>query len=66
MVRAAIQIAAFIAVLTLAAVPLGGYLQRVFTPRRVALERLLGPVERGGYRCCASTRPRSRRGERTP
>jgi K+-transporting ATPase A subunit len=47
--RAVLQIAAFLAVLTAAAVPLGAYLQRVFTGRRLALERVLGPLERRLY-----------------
>jgi K+-transporting ATPase ATPase A chain len=49
-VRAVLQIAAFLAVLTALAVPLGAYLQRVFTGRRLLLERVLGPVERRLYR----------------
>jgi K+-transporting ATPase ATPase A chain len=48
--RAVLQIAAFLAVLTAAAVPLGAYLQRVFTGRTLALERVLGPLERRLYR----------------
>src|SRR3979409_336294 len=43
---AVVQIAVFLAVLTALALPLGVYIQRVFTGR-VALERLLGPAERG-------------------
>ncbi len=50
-VRAVLQIALFIVVLTALAVPLGAYLQRVFTGRRIVLTRVLGPVERGAYRC---------------
>jgi K+-transporting ATPase ATPase A chain len=46
---AVVQIAVFLAVLTALALPLGVYIQRVFTGR-VALERLLGPAERGLYR----------------
>ena len=45
-----LQIAIFFAAL-LACVPLlGGYMARVYTGERVALERVLGPVERGIYR----------------
>jgi K+-transporting ATPase ATPase A chain len=49
-VRAVLQIAAFLAVLTALAVPLGAYVQRVFTGRRLVLETVLGPLERRLYR----------------
>jgi K+-transporting ATPase ATPase A chain len=45
-----VQLAVFAAVLT-ASVPLtGGYMARVFTGAPVALDRVLGPAERGIYR----------------
>jgi hypothetical protein len=44
------QIALYVAVLTALTPLLGGYMARVYMGRRVALERVLGPVERGFYR----------------
>ena len=45
-----LQILIYVAVLTALTPPLGGYMARVYMGRRVALERVLGPVERGFYR----------------
>jgi K+-transporting ATPase ATPase A chain len=45
-----LQIAVFFVVLTALAPVLGGYMARVFTGERVALARVLGPVERALYR----------------
>ena len=42
-------IALFLALLTIATRPLGGYLQRVFDGERSLLSTVLGPVERGFY-----------------
>jgi potassium-transporting ATPase potassium-binding subunit len=44
------QIALYLAVLTALTPLLGGYMARVYMGRRVVLERVLGPVERGFYR----------------
>ena len=44
------QIALYVAVLTALTPLLGGYMARVYMGRRVALERVLGPVERLFYR----------------
>jgi potassium-transporting ATPase potassium-binding subunit len=44
------QIALYVAVLTALTPLLGGYMARVYMGRRVVLERVLGPVERGFYR----------------
>ena len=44
------QIALYVAVLTALTPLLGGYMAKVYMGRRVALERVLGPVERGFYR----------------
>jgi K+-transporting ATPase ATPase A chain len=44
------QIAIYVAVLTALVPLLGGYMARVYMGRRVVLERVLGPVERGFYR----------------
>jgi hypothetical protein len=44
------QILVYLAVLTALVPPLGGYMARVYLGRRLALERVLGPVERGFYR----------------
>lgn len=45
-----IHIAGTLVILTLLAVPLGRYLQRVFSGEAVALKRVFGPVEQGIYR----------------
>ncbi len=45
-----LQIAVFFAVLVACVPLLGGYMARVYTGEHVALERVLGPVERGIYR----------------
>jgi K+-transporting ATPase ATPase A chain len=45
-----LQIALFFGVLIAASEPLGGYMARVHGGERLALRRLLGPVERGIYR----------------
>src|SRR5215218_3913457 len=44
------QITLYVAVLTALTPLLGGYMARVYMGRRVVLERVLGPVERGFYR----------------
>jgi K+-transporting ATPase ATPase A chain len=44
------QILIYVAVLTALTPLLGGYMARVYMGRRVLLERVLGPVERGFYR----------------
>jgi potassium-transporting ATPase potassium-binding subunit len=50
------QIGLYLAVLTALVPLLGGYMARVYLGRRVVLERVLGPVERGFYRALR-TRP---------
>lgn len=45
------QILIYFAVLTALTRPVGGYLYRVFNGERVGLALVLGPVERGLYRC---------------
>jgi potassium-transporting ATPase potassium-binding subunit len=45
-----LQILIYVAVLTALTPLLGGYMARVYMGRRVVLERVLGPVERGFYR----------------
>jgi K+-transporting ATPase ATPase A chain len=45
-----LQILIYLAVLTALTPLLGGYMARVYMGRRVVLERVLGPVERGFYR----------------
>ena len=45
-----LQILIYVAVLTALTPLLGGYMARVYMGRRVALERVLGPAERGFYR----------------
>jgi K+-transporting ATPase ATPase A chain len=45
-----LQILIYVAVLTALTPLLGGYMARVYMGRRVAMERVLGPVERGFYR----------------
>lgn len=44
------EIVAFIVVLVALAIPLGGYMARVYSGQDVLLSRLLGPVERGIYK----------------
>jgi Potassium-transporting ATPase A subunit len=44
------QILIYVGVLTALTPLLGGYMARVYMGRRVVLERVLGPVERGFYR----------------
>jgi len=44
------QILIYVAVLTALTPLLGGYMARVYMGRRVVLQRVLGPVERGFYR----------------
>jgi potassium-transporting ATPase potassium-binding subunit len=44
------QIALYLALLTALTPLLGGYMARVYMGRRMVLERVLGPVERGLYR----------------
>jgi len=45
-----LQILIYVVVLTALTPLLGGYMARVYMGRRVALGRVLGPVERGFYR----------------
>jgi potassium-transporting ATPase potassium-binding subunit len=45
-----LQIVALIAVLTAVAASLGGYMARVYEGRRLALDRILAPLERSAYR----------------
>jgi K+-transporting ATPase ATPase A chain len=45
-----LQILIYVAVLTALVPVLGGYMARVYMGRRVVLDRVLGPVERGFYR----------------
>ena len=47
-----IQIVALVAVLTALTPLLGGYMARVYQGERVALTRVLGPLERIAYRIC--------------
>jgi potassium-transporting ATPase potassium-binding subunit len=49
----AIQYALFVAVVSLLVKPLGGYMERVFSRQRTALDRLCLPVERFLYRITA-------------
>jgi potassium-transporting ATPase potassium-binding subunit len=44
------QIVLFMVVLVAVAIPLGGYMARVYTGQEVLLSRVLGPLERGLYR----------------
>jgi K+-transporting ATPase ATPase A chain len=46
------NIAIFLAVLILLAIPLGGYMAKVFTGRRVFLTPVIRPIERSIYRLC--------------
>jgi K+-transporting ATPase ATPase A chain len=45
-----LQIATILALVVIAAVPLGGYMARVYAGERTLLSTVLGPVERGFYR----------------
>src|SRR5262245_37276159 len=47
-----LQIALFCAIVTVAAIPLGRYMARVFTGERTFLSPVLGPVERMIYGVC--------------
>ncbi len=47
-----LQLALYLVVLIALAKPLGAYMARVYENRRVALDRVLGPVERLIYRGC--------------
>jgi K+-transporting ATPase ATPase A chain len=49
-----IQVALFMAVLTLLVRPLGAYMARVYEGRRIVLDRALGPLERLIYRLCGA------------
>ena len=49
-VYSAVQYILFVVIVTLCVKPLGGYMHRVFTGRRTALDRLCVPVERWIYR----------------
>jgi potassium-transporting ATPase potassium-binding subunit len=49
-IHSALQYSAFIIVLTICVRPLGGYLERVFSGQRTALDRIFTPVERFLYR----------------
>ena len=51
-----LQIIALVAVLTALTPLLGGYMARVYQGDRVALARILGPVERAAYRVFAADR----------
>ncbi len=46
----ALQYLLFVAIVTVCVKPLGGYLHRVFSQKRTALDRLCGPLERCIYR----------------
>jgi K+-transporting ATPase ATPase A chain len=48
-----LQYVAFLAIVGLAAVPAGIYMDRIFSRRTTPLERVLGPLERGIYRFLA-------------
>src|SRR5262249_42751764 len=48
--RAMLQYAVFVVILTAFVRPLGGYIERVFTGRPTALDRVCGPIERFIYR----------------
>ena len=50
--HSAIQYLLFITVVTVLVKPLGGYMERVFSRRRTALDRFCAPVERFVYRIC--------------
>jgi K+-transporting ATPase ATPase A chain len=49
----ATQYLLFLAVVTALVMPLGGYMERVFSRKQTALDRLCLPVERSIYRFCA-------------
>ena len=49
-VRSVTQYLVFIVIITILVKPLGGYLERVFTGKRTALDRLLVPLEKLIYR----------------
>ena len=49
----AIQYVLFVAIVTILVKPLGGYMERVFSRKRTALDRLCLPVERLVYRIAA-------------
>ena len=51
-----LQIVLYIVVLIALAKPLGGYMARVYQHKRIALERILGPIERLLYRAAAGIR----------
>ena len=51
--RSAIQYVLFVAIVTILVKPLGGYMERVFSRKRTALDRLCLPVERLVYRIAA-------------
>ncbi len=50
----AIQYLLFVAIVTLLVKPLGGYMERVFSRKQTALDRLCLPVERLIYRITAA------------
>jgi K+-transporting ATPase ATPase A chain len=50
--RDLLQIALFLLILLLTALPLGRYMARVYAGERTFLTPVLGPVERGCYRLC--------------
>jgi K+-transporting ATPase ATPase A chain len=49
----AIQYLSFVAIVTIMVKPLGGYMERVFSRKRTALDRFCLPVERLVYRITA-------------
>ena len=56
----AVQYLLFVVIVTLCVKPLGSYMQRVFSGRRTALDRLCLPIERGIYRLAGESIPQSR------
>src|SRR2546427_11477580 len=50
--NALIQVGLFFGLVTLASVPLGLYMARVFTGERTFLDPVMAPVERAIYRIC--------------
>ncbi len=47
-----LYITLFLAIITLVAIPLGGYMAKVFTGRRTFLSPVIRPLEAGVYRIC--------------
>ena len=54
--NAFLQLVVYFAVLIGLAIPLGSYMARVYEGEKVALERVLGPVERLIYRLAGTSR----------